>query len=84
MTKPTTTLSSSAVQKKAIVLLARLRRVVNTWIADALAYRERQAAIHALRLYDDRELKDIGLYRGQIEQAVGDASHRRMRRRPWR
>jgi uncharacterized protein YjiS (DUF1127 family) len=74
----------SAMRRKAIVVLARLRRVVNTWVAEALAYRERQAALHALLQYDDRELRDIGLYRGQIEQVIRDASHRRMRRRPWR
>ena len=74
----------SAMRRKAIVVLARLRRVVNTWVAEALAYRERQAAFHALLQYDDRELRDIGLYRGQIEQVIRDASRRRMRRRPWR
>jgi uncharacterized protein YjiS (DUF1127 family) len=62
------------VRRKAIVVLARLRRVVNTWVAEALAYRERQAALHALLQYDDRELRDIGLYRGQIEQS--SAMHR--------
>jgi uncharacterized protein YjiS (DUF1127 family) len=87
MTIPSTTTNeptSSAVRKKAIVLPARLRRVVNTWVAEALAYRERQVALHALRQYDDRELRDVGLYRGQIEQIIGNASHRRMRRRPSR
>jgi uncharacterized protein YjiS (DUF1127 family) len=34
------------------------------------AYLERRAAIKALRQMDDRELRDIGLTRGHIEQAV--------------
>jgi uncharacterized protein YjiS (DUF1127 family) len=87
MTMPSTTTNaptSSAVRRNAIILLARLRRVVNTWVAEALAYRERQASLCALRQYDDRELRDVGLYRCQIEQVIGNASHRRMRRRRWR
>jgi uncharacterized protein YjiS (DUF1127 family) len=47
------------------------------WIgngANALAARwERRAAINALRKRDDRELRDIGLARSQIEAAVGGA-----------
>jgi uncharacterized protein YjiS (DUF1127 family) len=40
----------------------------------ALAARwERRAAINALRKRDDRELRDIGLARCQIEAAVGGA-----------
>ena len=86
MTMPSTTTNAptSATRRNAIILLARLRRVVNVWVAEALAYREREAALCALRQYDDRELRDVGLYRCKIEQVVGNASHRRMRRRPWR
>ncbi|HEX9588587.1 MAG TPA: DUF1127 domain-containing protein [Bradyrhizobium sp.] len=47
------------------------------WIgicASALAARwERRAAINALRGRDDRELRDIGIARCQIEAAVGGA-----------
>ncbi|MDO9294855.1 DUF1127 domain-containing protein [Bradyrhizobium sp.] len=47
------------------------------WIgrgAVALAgYLERRAAIRALLERDDRELRDIGLVRSQIEAAVGGA-----------
>ena len=35
------------------------------------AWMERRAAIRALRGRDDRELRDIGLVRSQIEAAVG-------------
>ena len=34
------------------------------------AYLDRRAAIKALRQMDDRELRDIGLARSHIEQAV--------------
>ena len=37
------------------------------WLA---AYLDRRAAIKALRQLDDRELRDIGLVRSHIEQAV--------------
>jgi len=47
------------------------------WIgrgAFALAgWLERRAAIRALRERDDRELRDIGIVRSQIEAAVGGA-----------
>jgi uncharacterized protein YjiS (DUF1127 family) len=39
----------------------------------AAAYWERRAAIRALLERDDRELRDIGLVRSQIEAAVGGA-----------
>ncbi len=52
------------------------------WIgrgAVALAgYLERRAAIRALLERNDRELRDIGLVRSQIEQAVGGAFNPRM------
>ena len=37
------------------------------WLA---AYLDRRAAIKTLRQLDDRELRDIGLVRSHIEQAV--------------
>lgn len=79
----TYTSSSSALRRRTIILLARLRRSVNNWVADMLAYRERQAAIHALHEFSDHQLKDIGLYRGQIEHAINDASLQRTQRRLW-
>ncbi len=39
----------------------------------AAAYWERRTAIKALLERDDRELRDIGLVRSQIEAAVGGA-----------
>ena len=51
--------------------LARyMKRYINNWVAAAIAHRERQAALFALRHLDDRNLKDMGLYRGNIDNAV--------------
>jgi len=72
--------TSSDQRKKAMLLPARLRRRLINWLAAALAYRERRSALFALRQWDDRELKDVGLYRGQIEEAITGASRRRLRR----
>jgi uncharacterized protein YjiS (DUF1127 family) len=47
-------------------LLDWLKGLFDDWIAALLARRERQAAIFALRLFSDRELKDIGLHRGSL------------------
>jgi len=42
------------------LLLARFRRLLNGWIAAAIAHHERRAALVALRPLDDRALKDVG------------------------
>lgn len=72
--------TSPGLRTKALLSLVRMRRQLINWLAAALACRERRAALFALRQWDDRELKDIGLYRGQIEEAVNGASRRRLRR----
>jgi uncharacterized protein YjiS (DUF1127 family) len=51
-------------------LFGRLRNFVNECIAAVRAHRERRAAIAALRSLNDRELKDIGLYRSHIGQVL--------------
>jgi uncharacterized protein YjiS (DUF1127 family) len=72
---------SSARRRRAIVLLARFRRAVNNWMAAMMAYRERQAALYALRAFSDHQLKDIGLHRGEIDRAIGEASRGPLRGR---
>ena len=56
------------------VFLARFRRFINRSVAAGIAHRERQASRWALYHLDDRELRDIGVYRCQIEDAVADAA----------
>ncbi len=66
-------------------LSRRLRRLVNNWVAAAIAYREHQATLSALGKLSDAELKDFGVYRGSL----GSPFHRyrdvkfSARRREW-
>lgn len=46
--------------------ISQIGNLVDERIADALAYRERQVAFFMLRHFSDRQLKDIGLHRGNI------------------
>jgi uncharacterized protein YjiS (DUF1127 family) len=52
------------------LFLARLGRRVDRWVAAMIARRARQEALAALARLGDRELKDIGLYRSDIGDAV--------------
>ncbi len=45
-------------------------RLLRTWAGDIRHYFVRRAAVRSLREYSDRELRDIGLTRSQIEAAV--------------
>jgi uncharacterized protein YjiS (DUF1127 family) len=69
--QPTT---GSNLKRNAAVWSWRFKRLINHWVAAAIAYRERQAALYALRGLDDRELKDIGLYRGDLDQTLQRAA----------
>ena len=57
----------------------RLKRLLNGWMAAAIAYRERQAAWVDLHHAGDRDLKNI--YRGPIDDALEMAARLRERRR---
>ena len=68
------TMISSAGTQPAIPLQSGgLVRWIGRGAVALAAYLERRAAIRALRERDDRELRDIGLVRSQIEMAVGGA-----------
>ena len=58
---------------------AHLGRIINRWIARWIARREREAARFVLRNLDDRELKDIGIRRSQIRDAVAEIASQRAR-----
>jgi hypothetical protein len=64
-----------------LVPTARLRGLLNDWIAAASAYRERQAAWLALHRAGDRNLKNKRIYRGPIDDALERAAQLRKRRR---
>jgi uncharacterized protein YjiS (DUF1127 family) len=82
MTTLLRTQSPAAPSLRRIVLFnaARIRRLVNGWVAALIAHYERRAALATLRHFDDRELKDIGLYRGELYDAVTKASQARLQR----
>ena len=71
--------AAPAIRRGVIVPLARLSRLVNRWIAAFIAHRERQANLVALRHLSDRELKDIGLYRCEIGDALAERARARQR-----
>lgn len=62
-------------------LAARLRRLLDGWIAAAIAYRERQAAWLASHRAQDRNLNNERIYRGPIDDALERAARLRKRRR---
>jgi uncharacterized protein YjiS (DUF1127 family) len=66
------------------IFLARLARFINRWIAAVIAHREHQANLVVLRSLSDRELKDIGLHRGELGDALAEAAkvRSRMQSRP--
>jgi uncharacterized protein YjiS (DUF1127 family) len=57
----------------------RLGHLVDHLVAAALARRQRQATLTLLRHLSDRELKDIGLQRGEIEYGLEEAAKQRRR-----
>jgi uncharacterized protein YjiS (DUF1127 family) len=52
-------------------------QLLNGYIAKVIAYRERQANLHALRHFTDRELMDMGLNRTQIGDGLVEAAKER-------
>jgi uncharacterized protein YjiS (DUF1127 family) len=45
-------------------------RLLHAWACDIAHYFGRRAALKSLREFNDRELRDIGLSRSQVEAAV--------------
>ncbi|WP_425114628.1 DUF1127 domain-containing protein [Bradyrhizobium sp.] len=60
--------------------MARLGRLIGRWIAALIARHERQAELFALRQLSDRELRDIGLSRGEIGDGLAEAAKARIQR----
>lgn len=59
--------------------LVWLGRLVDRLVAAAIARHERQAELVALRQLSDRELKDIGICRGEIDYGLDAAAKTRAR-----
>ena len=62
-------------------LPAHLKRLLDGWMAAAIAYRERQAALLASHRTGDRGLNKKRIYRGPIDDALERAARLRERRR---
>jgi len=54
--------------------ISRAGQLVNRAVAAFIAQRERQANLVLLRTLNDRELRDIGLARGEIEGNLAEAA----------
>ena len=77
-----TTIPTSATRPfawRTAVWLARGRRFINRFFAAVIARHERHAAREALRKLDDRHLKDIGMYRSQIDSSLEELAQTRAR-----
>ena len=61
------------------VRLAHLRRFINHFFAAVIARHERHAARAVLYRLDDRQLKDFGIYRAEIESSLEDMAQTRAR-----
>jgi uncharacterized protein YjiS (DUF1127 family) len=57
--------------------LVWLGRLVNRLVAAALARHARHAELVALRKFSDRQLKDIGICRGEIDHVLDEAAKTR-------
>ena len=67
-----------AVQTSTRLLARGIVRVVNNFVAAIIAQREHQANLTILRTLSDRELRDMGLTRGQIGLSLAEAAKERV------
>ena len=77
-----TTIPTSATRPfawRAAVLLARLRRLINRFLAAVIARHERHAARVALHRLDDRQLQDLAISRSEIESRLEELAQTRAR-----
>jgi uncharacterized protein YjiS (DUF1127 family) len=69
-----------SIQRSVRVVGRGIFRAINNAIAALIAQREQQANLTILRRFSDRELRDIGLSRGQIGIAgLAEAAKDRLR-----
>jgi uncharacterized protein YjiS (DUF1127 family) len=69
----------TAVRRALASCVTRLARLINAWVAAVIAHREYQANLVIPRSLSDRELRDIGLERGQIGDGLAEAAKARKR-----
>jgi len=71
--------AATAIRRRLFVFLGHLGRLIDGWVASIIAEFERRAEIAALRQLSDQQLKDIGIYRCQIEAGLAEAARNRLR-----
>jgi hypothetical protein len=69
---------ASTIEGNARFVLKHLGRLLNHWIAASIAKRARQTDITFLHHLSDRELRDIGLYRGDLAEGLAEAAKSRI------
>jgi uncharacterized protein YjiS (DUF1127 family) len=77
-----TTIPTSATRPfawRTAVRLARVRRLINCFLAAVIARHERHATRVALHRLDDRQLKDLAIARSQIDSKLEDLAQTRAR-----
>lgn len=72
--------AAPAIRRGVSLIMARLGRLIGRWIAALIARHERHAELFALRQLSDRELRDIGLSRGEIGDGLAEAAKARIQR----
>jgi len=72
-------LATARNRSSVVGFLVWLGCLLDRLVAAAIARHERQAQLAALRRLSDRELKDIGICRGEIDYALDAAAKTRAR-----
>jgi uncharacterized protein YjiS (DUF1127 family) len=68
-----------AIQRSIGLLTLGFFRIVNNFVASIIAQREHQANLTVLRSLTDRDLRDMGLSRGQLGGGLAEAAKERAR-----
>ncbi len=76
MTMLTNIPNSAAAVPVARKFAAQLGNIINNWLAAWIAHQEREVARKTLLGYSDRELRDIGITRSQIDLVVKNSFKR--------
>jgi uncharacterized protein YjiS (DUF1127 family) len=71
---PSHSTAAPATRRGIGIFLVRLGRHVDRWVSAAIACHERRAVLFALRQLSNRELMDMGLYRGDIGVGLAEAA----------
>ena len=77
-----TTIPTSATRPfawRTAIRLARVRRLINRFLAAVIARHERHATRVALHRLDDRQLKDLAMSRSQIDSRLEELAQTRAR-----